>query len=53
MKNKMGGMDTADLDATAVLGTPDTVRQRIRALEADLGPDAIPGTSTTVRSRTS
>ena len=36
MKNKMGGMDTADLDATAVLGTPDTVRQRIRALEADL-----------------
>ena len=37
MKNKMGGMDTADLDATAVLGTPDTVRQRIRALEADLG----------------
>ncbi|VWD50651.1 oxidoreductase [Burkholderia lata] len=41
MKNKMGGMDTADLDATAVLGTPDTVRQRIRALEADLGLDAI------------
>ncbi|RBL67900.1 oxidoreductase [Pseudomonas sp. MWU13-2625] len=41
MKNKMGGMDTADLDATAVLGTPDTVRQLIRALEADLGLDAI------------
>ncbi|AIO69262.1 oxidoreductase [Burkholderia oklahomensis] len=41
MKNKMSGMDTADLDATAVLGAPDTVRERNRVLEADLGLDAI------------
>lgn len=41
MKKKMSGMQDADLDATAVLGTPETVRERVLALQEELALDVI------------
>lgn len=41
VKKKMAGMDSADLDATAMLGTPETVSRRVAALKNDLDLDVI------------
>lgn len=41
VKKKMAGMDIADLEATAVLGSPATVAARVQQLKAELDLDVI------------